>query len=163
MTIIQIGVIIFLLLILVIIYQDEYRKRRLVRKSTKLRKFWSQEDRNRRKYHRVDTEIDVLYEILSNNKVIPKGASLTRNLSLGGVNLALSEKLFPGTILKLQLNLPQSTHSIFVQGKVIWIKEIYERFTRKDSKRYFATGIQFLQLSLEDEIILRSFISQRTK
>jgi c-di-GMP-binding flagellar brake protein YcgR len=167
MIIIQIGVIVFLLLILAIIYQDEHRKRRLARKSTKLRKFWSQKDKNRRKYHRVDAEIDVLYEILSDNRTFLNGASLTRNLSLGGVNLALSEKLFPGTILKLQLNLPQSaqstTRSIFVQGKVVWTKEIYERFTKKNRKRYFATGIQFLQLSLEDEALLRGFICQKTK
>jgi len=164
MVTIQIGVIIFLLFILLIVYQDEYRKRILGRKSVKLSSFWNRnkELEERRRSVRTNAEIDVSYEVLSGNAV-QKRSSMSRNISLGGINLALNEKLLPETTLQLQLNIPKSHRPIFTQGKIAWVREISEKFTRQKKQRVFATGIKFTQINPRDEAALNNFIKGRIK
>lgn len=165
---VQIGIIVFLLIVLVMLYQDESRKRKLSRKSARLNRFWAPAhsatgtEKERRKSVRINTEIDVLYESISNTKA-PKQFSKSRNISVGGINLALNEKLFLGTRLQMQLNIPQSLRPVFVQGEIVWVKEISLRFTKEKRERFFATGIKFTQMKPEDEDALRSFINQRVK
>ena len=157
---VQVGIIVFLLSILAIVCHDEYKKRKLARKSVKLSRFWNG-SKERRKSVRIDTACDVLYEIAAQTKST-QHSSVTRNISVGGINLALSEKLFPGTILKIQLNIPGGS-ALFVQGKVVWVKEIAERFSDQQERRFFTTGIQFTQMARKSEAILKDFIKQRMK
>ncbi len=161
---IQIGVIIFLLFILFVVCHDEYRKGKLGRKSASLNRFWhkDKQGRDRRQSMRIDAKIDVAYEVLS-GKAAQKHSSTSRNISLGGINLALSEKLLPGTTIQLQLNMPQSPRPIFTKGKVVWVREISEKFTKEKEQRAFATGIQFTQIHPHAEAVLGSFINKRIK
>ncbi len=161
MIMIQIGVIIFLLFILVIIYQEEYRERRLARKSAKVNSFWNG-SRDRRKTPRISIEIDVLYEILSGNAA-GKQNSRSRDISMGGIGLKLNEKLLPGTILGLQLNIAQSHRPIFAQGEVVWVKEIFKKNTTQKGQRFFGAGIKFTKIEPEDEVALSSFINRGAK
>lgn len=165
MILIQIGIIIFLFLILAVIYQDEYKKRKLNRKSARLNRFWTSAHppgKERRKTLRINAEIEVLYEVASANAV-RKVNSISRNISLGGINLALNEKLFPGTILKLQLNIPERSRPIISQGEIVWVKETPKKFMSQKEQRIFATGIKFIQMDPKDETDLNRFITQRIK
>lgn len=154
---IQIGIIIFLIFVLAIIYQDELKKRRLARKSGRLNRFWNTIG-EKRQNRRINAEIKVLYEVAS-GEMGQKRNSISRNISLGGINLAISEKLFPQTILELQLNIPQSPRPIFVQGEIVWVKEITEHSTQEKEQRLFATGIKFTQINPKDEAILLNFVN----
>lgn len=158
---IQIGVIVFLLFILVIIYQDEYRKRRLARKSAKVNSFWNG-NKDRRKTPRISIEIDVLYEVLSGNTAA-KHASMSRNIGLGGIGLTLNEKLLPGTVLSLQLNIPQSQRPISTQVEIVWVKEIFKKNSAQKGQRLFGAGIKFTKIGPGDESALSSFINRRAK
>ena len=165
MVAIQIGIIVFLLFVLAILYHDEYRKGRLSRKSARLNRFWHF-DRERRKNVRINTEIDVLYEVSNSKANHRRLTSKSRNISIGGVNLALNEKLFPGTQLSLQLDVPKAQRPILVQGEIVWVKEIPAKFAKeaRDRKeRFFATGVKFVQVKPEDETKLREFINERIK
>ena len=161
MIMIQIGIIIFLLLILAIIYQDEYRKKRLARKSAKVNTFWNG-SRDRRKTPRISIEIDVLYDVLSGSAA-GKQNSRSRDISLGGIGLTLNEKLFPGTVLSLQLNIAQGHRPIFTQGEIVWTKEIFKKNTAEKGQRLFNTGIKFTKIGPEDEVALNNFINRRAK
>lgn len=88
---------------------------------------------------------------------------MSRNISLGGMNLALNEKLLPGTTLQLQLDIPESPKPIFAQGEIVWTKEISEKFTRQKEQRLFATGIKFIQVRADDETVLHNFINQKLR
>lgn len=154
----QIGLIVFFLFILAIIYQEERRRRREEKKPTKFNRVWPS-GKEKRKSIRLDTEIDVLYEVYS-GKVSAKRSSISRNISVGGINLALNEKLFPETTLRLQLNIPQFPRPIFVQGKIVWVKEISQKFIGERKQRLFATGIQFMQVDKKDELLLDGFIKR---
>lgn len=158
---IQIGVIIFLLLILTVVYQDERRKRRLARKSAKVNTFWN-ENKDRRKTPRISIEIDVLYEILSGSAA-GKQNSRSRDISMGGIGLTLNEKLFPGTVLSLQLNIAQSHRPIFTQGEIVWVKELFKKNPAQKGQRLFGAGIRFTKIEPEDKAALSSFISRGAK
>jgi len=161
MVVLQTGIIIFLIIVLAIIYQDDYRKKKLARKSARVNRFWHK-DKERRKSIRINTKIDVLYEVVSGNAVKIKN-SLSRNISVSGINLTLNEKLFPETTLRLQLNIPENPRPIFTQGKIIWVREMLGKFSGQKDQRDFATGIKFTQLTPKDEAILRGFIQQKIK
>lgn len=160
----QIGIIVFLASLLIIVYQDERRKLKLGRKSAKLNSFWSQnrEGKDRRKSIRINAEINVLYEVIS-GETIQRRVSLSRNISLGGINLALDEKLFPGAVLNLELSVPKVARPIFIQGKVVWIEEISGKVIGQNEGRTFASGIQFIQIKPEAEAVLNNFINQSIK
>ena len=165
MVAIQIGIIVFLLFVLAILYHDEYRKGRLSRKSARLNRFWHF-DRERRRNVRINTEIDVLYEVSNSKDAHKQLVSKSRNLSIGGMNLALNEKLFPGTNLQLQLDVPQTQRPILVQGEIVWVKEIPAKFSKnakEKTERYFATGVKFVKVKPEDETKLRDFINERVR
>ncbi|MBN3038491.1 MAG: PilZ domain-containing protein [Candidatus Omnitrophica bacterium] len=163
---IQIGIIIFLVLVLAIILQDEYKKKKLTRKRAKTHRFWKNgtgvPGSERRKSVRIDTDIDVLYEVVSGEK-LNRQSSMARNISAGGINLALNEKLLPETALRLELDLPQAPHPIMTQGKIVWVKEISERFIMQKTERYFSTGIKFIEMNEQDLNILQNFINHHVK
>lgn len=159
---IQTGVIIFLLLLLVIICQDEYRKRRLEQKSAGSKKFWN-ENNDRRKAARINSEIEVLYEVISAQAAAKQASFTTKNISLRGINTTLNEKLLPQTKLHLQLNIVNRPQPIFAQGRIVWVKEISQRFIKRKTQRIFAAGIEFTQISPKDETALESFVNQEIK
>ncbi|MFC1631319.1 PilZ domain-containing protein [Candidatus Omnitrophota bacterium] len=158
---IQIGLVIFFIFVLGIICHDEVKKVRQQRKTSKLNRFWHH-GRERRKTVRLDTEIAVSYEVVAHNKA-QKHLSRTTNISIGGINLALEEKLPPNTVLSLHFNIPQSAQTLNVKGKVIWAKEILAKFVTSGHQRFFATGIKFVYLSKKDEVVLDNFIRQSAK
>lgn len=164
---IQFGVIIFLLFVFIIIALDGRKKKELAKKRAKAHRFWKNgingKGHERRQSIRIDTDIDVLYEIVFDNDKVQKHFSMARNISAGGVNLALDEKLLPETFLKLQLNIPEWNHPIVTEGKIVWVKEISERFINQKQERYFATGIKFTEMSSHDQSLLNDFISHHAE
>ena len=158
---IQIGIIIFLVSVLAIIYLDGHKKRQFARKSVKLDRFW-EKDKDRRKSLRINTKLDVSYEVVSDGRTL-KHTSVSRNISAGGINLALNEKLVPGTTLYLQLNIPQSPKAIFAYGQIVWAEEISGKFSGQGGERLFSTGIKFTHVKPGDATALRDFINQRIR
>lgn len=162
MLVFQLGVIIFFILILIVVCHDEYRKKKLGRKSVKLDKFWRDEE-DRRKKIRISTEIGVLYEVLTGKKSA-RCNSVSRNISLGGVNLVLTEKLSPGIELNLQLDVPGQRKVVVACGRVVWVKEVSQQPDEQNKQqRAFATGVRFTSMTSKDEDGLRKFIAQHVK
>jgi c-di-GMP-binding flagellar brake protein YcgR len=158
---VQAAIIFFLLVILGLVLQDEYRKKLASRKAVKLNRFWPS-IKERRKSLRIDAELDVYYEVISAKNSI-KLASLSRNISLGGINLTLNEKLAPDTALNIELSIPGRPKPIFLQGKTVWAREISAKFNKQHQQRFFATGIKFTQMKPNDEALLREFINQHNQ
>lgn len=160
MIIVQVGLIVFLVLILIAVYQDDRRKRKLAKKSATLNGVWDK-GVERRKTPRVSAEIEVHYEVVSND-ANKKRSALSKDISLGGIGIGLTEKLFPGTILELQFNLPQNEKTIIAQGEIVWIKEASGNpGAEGNDKKLFNAGIKFIKVDPEDEAVLGDFINQR--
>ncbi|MFH1075149.1 MAG: PilZ domain-containing protein [Candidatus Firestonebacteria bacterium] len=155
---VQIGIIAFLLLLLAAVNSEEKKKHRQERKLVKANEFWCGTV-ERRQTIRIDTELEVLYEVITETPANNHKASICKNVSLGGINLVLNEKLLPETKIYLQLNLPGQNKTILTEGEIIWEKEMPQDTAQKDdSERFFNEGIRFVHIKKEDKDILGNFI-----
>jgi c-di-GMP-binding flagellar brake protein YcgR len=85
----------------------------------------------KRKHHREEIIIDVIYKVLSPLKDV----GLTRDISQGGLCLLLNNELPPGTILELKYRLPhEEARQIVTSVEVVWQKKI---------DKGFLTGVKF--------------------
>jgi len=77
------------------------------------------------------------------------------NLGTGGLFIQTTQTVPAGAILNLEFNLPGSDHFIQVKGKVIWVRSKEESDERKPP----GLGIQFVDMSSEDNERLRNYIA----
>jgi c-di-GMP-binding flagellar brake protein YcgR len=79
-----------------------------------------QKEEVKRKHHRTEIFVDVIYEVASPIK----GVGLSRNISHGGLCLLLDNEIPLGTILKLKYRLPHEEHRLVeTTVEVIWQKK----------------------------------------
>jgi len=85
----------------------------------------------KRKHHRDEIVIDVIYKVLSPLKDV----GLTRDISQGGLCLLLNSELPPGTILELKYRLPhEESRQIVSIVEVVW---------QKKTDKGFLTGVKY--------------------
>lgn len=158
MLVVQIGIIVFLILLLAVVNAEERKRRRQGKKSAKSNELWG-ETAERRQTIRIDTELEVLYEVITQTSSNNHKSSVCKNVGMGGINLLLNEKLLPQTKMRLQLNLPGQTKAIFTEGEVVWEKEMTQGTAQSDeTERFFSEGICFVHIKKEDKEILNNFI-----
>ena len=83
----------------------------------------------------------------------------TANLSEGGIFVKSSLLWEPGQVFKLSFTLPGTEKEINVKGIVARSDDKYSIFTENDSS-IPGMGIKFIDLSDEDRLIIKDFISQ---
>jgi len=101
-------------------------------------------EREQREFLRIDDLVPVTY-----SKIIPPPPGKTKegkreNIGGGGIKL-ISEEVFPlETVLKLQIDLPDTLEptSVSCLGKVVWTNPIIEEGNSK-----YALGIAYLDIS----------------
>lgn len=98
---------------------------------------------DRRVFERVPAAINVAYRVYGGKS---KFKTISKDISGGGIRLSLNEKLDEGTILELEIGLPDTNRSIPALGKVAWTVEFV---VRGDSvMKYYDTGIEFIRISV---------------
>jgi c-di-GMP-binding flagellar brake protein YcgR len=106
---------------------------------------------DKRNFPRLSASVEVGYTLLKD--AADKKTTYTKNISAGGICLIVYEKIEPGSILALKLQLPDVQKTIEVQGKVVWTSH----FTiDSDQRDRYDLGIEFNEI---DES-LRQRISQ---
>ena len=109
----------------------------------------------RRKFVRLDTRLPVSYQVMRGPV---QQASLSSDIGGGGVCLFLSEPLKPGTVLKVDVTLPDQSKRITFTGEVMWCEE-YEVIGKAQRERSVEAGVQFVQISpQEQQAIMRHVI-----
>jgi len=94
----------------------------------------------KRRDKRIKNENKLIFEIIScdsslkNKKIF---YTLTKDMSLGGVNIRTDTFLPVDTLVKIDLPLPKMHKIISVRGKVRWIKSLYE-------DEVFEAGLEFV-------------------
>lgn len=106
----------------------------------------------KRKFIRIKTQIEADYKIAGDSNLAKKAP--VENLSFGGIQLAAAEALQNGTLLELNLNIPNYNKKLSFTGKVVW--QLHNK------ENTFLTGINFTQISPEDKNILSEFILKST-
>jgi c-di-GMP-binding flagellar brake protein YcgR len=106
----------------------------------------------KRRFKRVDSNFPVQYRNLRKAGVMP-AASITRNLSEGGVCFKSNEFVSLACRLVVEISLPNSTKPIKAISKVAWIRKV-------PSTDQYELGNQFLEITKEDKANIINFVSQ---
>ncbi len=94
----------------------------------------------KRRDKRIKNESKLIFEIISCDRDLKNKKifyTLTKDISLGGVNIRTDTFLPVDTLLKIDLPLPKMHKIISVRGKVRWIKSLYE-------DEVFEVGLEFV-------------------
>lgn len=105
-----------------------------------------------RKYPRFLLNLPIEY---SRIKGVQKEAGYTVNASQGGLMVTLSEKLEVGELLKIKVffSFGPEMNSIETLSRVVWIN-------RGEREEEYRTGVQFLEISPEDQNRLANFLQK---
>lgn len=109
------------------------------------------EIRERRRQVRIDLAIRIRYKVLERSWVEDK--TLSRNISGGGIQLAVSERLVKGNILEMEMYLPGEAEPILATGAVVWIREAPE-----DWRSDFDAGVRITKMAPSDRDKLLRYI-----
>jgi len=155
--IIYLSIIGVLSAILIITYREEKRLR--PKQFYRVEEYWK--GTNRREFQRVATNLQIDYSYLSTNgkefyKKDGKGQATSTNVSWGGVQLLLPEKIGKGTHLSLEIQMEQERSPIHLIGEVVWSEEAQD--TKSDEERVFRTGVRFVGFSTEAQDRLIKFL-----
>lgn len=96
--------------------------------------------KERRKFERIENVVSVKYK--AHSKVFKDAES--RNISGGGIRLALAEKLELGVILDLEITIPDDPRPFQAKGEVVWTEGV--NITGDSVARYHDTGIKFIEI-----------------
>ena len=143
-------------LIIFIIEERGIRKSKIPRGAVK--EYWEGEER--RQAFRINTSFIVKYSVEKKYHIKLNGHM--KDLSSGGMQLIVSEKLSEGTLLLLEFDLPESRNSIYADGKVIWNKGTFSE-RNEIEKRTFQTGIQFVNIKPDDKNRLVAYIKKNSE
>lgn len=152
---IQIILICVLILILASLYLDERYKQKNKIPKGKLTQFW--DGTERRRFVRISANVPVRYSL-------PKGGDnlkvvKTKDISIGGICMTITEKLSPNIGLRLEIELGEATSPIFAKGEVVWVKEDAD-LKDKEGIRYFSVGVEFREILPKDRERLVGFIKR---
>ncbi len=101
-------------------------------------------DKDRRILQRLDGIVNIRYAVRGRDKV--KAETLPRNIGGGGVGLCITEKLAPGTLMELEITVPDNPQKvIFGVGEVLWTKP-FGVIQSEQNVSLFETGIKFVDI-----------------
>jgi len=103
----------------------------------------------RRRFVRFDVQCKVIFRVKDNAPGQPSSdvvVAVSKNLSVEGICFKCEHKLKPGTILKLEVFLPNQEHPLNLEGKVIWHRVVFQ-----EDKELFETGVNLFTLNKDDE------------
>lgn len=110
----------------------------------------SADRKERRRFFRLDRELVTYYRRAASGD-LPPLAALSRNISLGGVLVALEEKFAVEERIELEIVLGDREPPINVHGRVVRVEA--------DG----ACGIEFLEISPSDAVRLETYLKARGK
>jgi hypothetical protein len=96
----------------------------------------------KRKDTRLKEENKLILEIISNDEILDCKKiyyTLTKDISLGGVNIRTDTFLPVDTIVKINLPLRKMHRIVCVRGKVKWVKCIYD-------DEVYEVGLEFVDM-----------------
>ena len=104
------------------------------------------EDTSRRQHPRV-TARNLVRISRPDGTTIEKLSNIF-DLSAGGLRIVCHEPFQPGTLLQVELNLPDRGANISATGRIVWIKPM------KGQKDAYFAGLQFTNLMEQDRRLL---------
>ncbi len=135
-----------LVLILLILFEDEKRVKKSKTPSGKVTGVWNGSER--RASIRVPVDLRTRYYVDTRSSTYMENTR-GKNISLGGILLELYEKIYPQTMLMLDIFLPEERIPIPARGEVVWIHELPA--PDGTGRRSFNAGIKFTRMDNKDK------------
>lgn len=112
-------------------------------------------DLNREARHQVRVEV-LLPVAYRRSAMQTPTQSITKNLSLGGLQFLAQERLTTGTTLLMELELPDKGPPLSMETIVTW--QATRAYPGPNGEPFTATGVSFFGLGGPEEARLRAFI-----
>ena len=94
----------------------------------------------RRKYIRLGQTVKITYKVTSSS--YKHSGYIIENFGGGGIRMILEKRLPPGTILDLDIKLPDIKEPIIVKGEIVWLD-----VRKGKSKEFpFVAGVKFVKI-----------------
>lgn len=158
MNAVYLSIIVVLLGILYMTYREEKRSRPA--RQYAVEQYWK-EQAERREFKRISKMLQIDYLYLSADgkefeKKEGKAQTTTTNISWGGIQILLPEKLQKGTRLSLEIRLEPNRPPVRAVGEVVWMEEA--DLLDAEGSRVFRTGVKFVGFSSEAHDRLVKFL-----
>ena len=147
-------IVVVLTLVLVTLYIDEHRTKNQNIPTAKVTGFWLGHERRRSR--RIKAAIQIRY--ITGKKPYITGATLTKNISTGGILIETCEKLLVETVLVLEIDIPSHQKSVTANGKVVWGTESSN--IDEEGRRTFHLGIKFVYMQPREKKLLDQYIDK---
>jgi len=102
----------------------------------------------RRKFSRIPFNVKVKYDVLKGSPY-KTGEARSKNVSAGGICLAIPEKIDIGALLRLKLYIRNDEDFITVIGRVVWFEEF--SISHKSDDKAYDCGIEFISIDPQDQ------------
>ena len=112
----------------------------------------------RRKYVRLKASVEVKYTVIGKPGTIEV---FSKNVSAGGLCLAVEEQLSAETPLQLEIKVPDLKDPIRALGRVVWQKRFDS--AGDEPRVYFDTGIEFTGISDFDRFNINRYVTERVE
>ncbi|MCQ9208166.1 MAG: PilZ domain-containing protein [Omnitrophica bacterium] len=101
--------------------------------------------KDRRTFERMDGIVNVRYAVRGRDK--DKIESLPRNIGGGGLGICLAEKLQSGTVLELEITVPDDPQKVVLGvGEVAWTK-LFGVIKSGQKVNLYETGVKFVDIN----------------
>lgn len=120
------------------------------------------ERQERRKFPRVKDNIFIFCKLKGDYKVIE---GITKDISEMGLGFKSDRFVPPSTLMEMEIYQPldyvkSKIVSIYLLGKVVWVKEIKKGNRYKGSNKYIG-GIKFTEISNQDRGIIVNYMKEK--
>ena len=110
----------------------------------------------KRKHKRLRVRVPVRYRALKSGAGVEGAATLSRNISQGGIRFKAAEFISIATRLMLEMDLPVVSGSIRAISKIAWIR-------KTPAGDDFEVGSHFLEMSKKDKELVSEFVENVDK
>lgn len=112
----------------------------------------------KRKYIRLDLSTKVNFQIEQKEQVsLDKISAMSKNLSMKGVCFVYNKKIDPGTVLRLEIFLPDQSQPVHVAGQVRWSAPS----SLECQKNMFDIGVKLLIVEKPDMERFLSYVCEK--
>lgn len=100
-------------------------------------------EKERRKFKRFDAYMSVKYQAADRSE--ERGISLSKDLSREGLKINSTQNLLEGTVLDLEINIPDDPKPVHTSGKVMWSR------LSEGTDQGYDQGVRFLMMDPVDK------------
>ncbi len=100
-------------------------------------------EKERRKFKRFDAFMSVKYQVADQNEI--RGISLSKDLSREGLKINSTSNLAEGTLVDLEINIPDDPKPVQSAGKIMWSRPA------DGSDQGYDQGVRFVMMDPVDK------------